>query len=562
MARKISAGKEWRVLPPPPVGAVEQVDLPPIVARLLYRRGISTRPGVDSYLNPVLHDPALLPDMEAASHRLSKALKAGETIGIFGDFDVDGVTGTALVAQALGDLGAKLVAHIPHRVSEGHGLNASSVRALREQGVSVLVTVDCGVTSQEEVLLARELGMDVIITDHHEPPPTLPPALCIVDPKLGASDYPFLGLSGGGLAFKLVQGLYELLGRPWKRDLLELAALSTVADMVPLKDENRYLVKEGLKELRRTHRPGLLALYRRAGIRAESIDVQTISFMIAPRLNAAGRLGHAYAAYRLLLTQSFEEAEALAEQLEILNRERRQLSEEAYSSAREMVLDWGSVPRILLVEDHRFTPGIAGLIAGRLVEEFYRPAVAMSVVNGVVRASARSIPEFDVAAALSQCDDLFVRHGGHSQAAGFQMLPENLGPLKERLSQIAEDNLGRRDLKPGLTIDAEVPIAGLTGETFRWLKELEPFGMENPTPAFLTRNLYPIEARPMGAQGRHLRLKLKEGNLVWDAFAFRQGDRWVPDTRLLDVVYSIGTERRGGSEVLALKVLDFRPSAG
>ena len=264
--------------------------------------------------------------------------------------------------------------YIPHRMDEGHGLNVESVQVLREQGVSVLITVDCGVTSLEEVALANDLGMDVIITDHHVAPPRLPPALSIIDPKLEGSDYPFEDLSGAGLAFKLVEGLYGYLGQPWKRDLLELVALSTVADLVPLRDENRYLVKEGLKELRRTHRPGLVSLYQHAGIAADSVDVEAISYVIAPRLNAAGRLDHASVSYQLLMTDSRQEADSLASRLEALNRERQRMTAQAWAIAEEEVASWKAIPPILIVGDSRFSPGISGLVAGKLVNEFNRPA--------------------------------------------------------------------------------------------------------------------------------------------------------------------------------------------
>ena len=536
-------------------------EIPPIVAQVLHNRGITIRSEIDSLFNPSLHDPALLSNMDSARQRLYRAIESDEIIGIFGDFDVDGVTGTALMAQGLSDLGARVEPYIPHRVTEGHGPNKAAMRVLRERGASVMVTVDCGVTSLEEVALAQELGMDVIITDHHIPPTTLPPALAIIDPKLDdGSEYPFPELSGAGLAFKLIQGLYDLIGQPWNRDLLELAALSTVADLVPLKDENRFLVREGLKELSHTRRPGIRALYRDAGIRAESMDVETISFAIAPRLNAAGRLDHANISYHLLLTRSDDEAERLAAQLGGLNRARQHLSEAAYSNARETVLGWSPLPPILIVEGEQISPGIAGLVATRLVEDFYRPAVVMSRVDGVIRASARSITEFHVGAALSQCGDLFVRHGGHRQAAGFTMHPENLPQLRERLGRIAADALEKYDLKPGLNIDAEVSVTSLKGETFRWLKALEPFGVDNPTPVFLTRNLRPVETRPVGRQGAHLKLKLKEDRVVWDAMAFRQAARWVPGTPMLDVVYTVGTDWRSGTEMMALKVIDFRPS--
>ena len=370
-------GREWRLCPPLTVEAREmggpsdsgslRPSLPKVVAQILHSRGITSGSGIESFLNPHLHDPSLLPGMEAALNTLHRAINGNETIGVIGDFDVDGVTATALVTQALRDLGARVAPYIPHRVDEGHGPNMAAVQILKDQGASVLITVDCGVTSSEEVAFAQELGIDVIITDHHVPPPTLPAAVAIVDPKLKSSQYPFQGLSGAGLAFKLMQGLYDLLVRPWKRDLLELAALSTVADLVPMRGENRFLVKAGLQELRRTTRPGLQALYKQAGISPNSIDVETISFAIAPRLNAAGRLDHASISFGLVLTNSPEEAERLAEQLEDLNRERRRLTEDAYAKAREEVRSWPSLPSILLVEGDHLHPGIAGLVAGRLV---------------------------------------------------------------------------------------------------------------------------------------------------------------------------------------------------
>ena len=536
-------------------------DLPPVVAQVLNNRGLTSRSAIDGYLNPSPHDPSLLPDMDTARDRLSKAVKAGETIGIFGDFDVDGVTATALMAEGLESLGANVIPYIPHRIDEGHGLNKAAVMILKERGASVLITVDCGVTSIDEVSLAQELGMDVIITDHHMAPPEPPPALSIIDPQLTTSNYPFRFLSGAGLAFKLVQGLHDLLGRPWERDLLELAALSTVADLVPLIDENRFLVKEGLKQLRKTRRPGLQALYRQAGVTPESIDTETIAFVIAPRLNAAGRLEHASASYGLLMAQSSARADELATRLEAINRKRQRLTKEAWATAQGIVESWSPLPAVLMVEADQLSPGIAGLVASRLVDEFYRPAVVMTEVDGMIRASARSIPEFDIGNALEQCGDLFTRHGGHAQAAGFQMAPSNLPFLKERLGGMAEETLRVHDLTPGLDIDAEVPVASLIGETFRWLRDLEPFGVDNPTPTFLTRHLQAVEIRPVGRQGQHLRLKLKEGGVVWDGIAFRKGAEWVSDSPLLDVVYTIGTERRGSTELLALNVLDFRPSA-
>ena len=553
--------KEWRIKPAAQPETLRGIEAPPVVAQLLTNRGITTSAEIDSFLNPTLHNPDLLPGMEPACDRLSRALKSGETVAIFGDFDVDGVTGTALMAQGLGDLGTKVLPYIPHRQQEGHGLNAAAIETLARSGATVLVTVDCGIDGYEEVCLAQELGMDVIITDHHIPPASLPPAMSVIDPKLHDSRYPFPGLSGAGLALKLIQGVCDLLGRTWKRDLLELAALSTVADMVPLQDENRYIVREGLKELKKTQRPGLQAIYRKARLRPESMDTETMSFSIAPRLNAAGRLDHASSSYRLLTTHSSEEADAMASELESLNRERQQLTETAHSRALEIVNSWDVLPWILVVKDDLFFPGIAGLVASRLVDGFSRPAIVMSQVDGLMRASARSIPGFHlVDDALLPCADLFARYGGHSGAAGFTLLPENLPQLANRLDAAAEPVMRGLDLQPVLDIDAEVPVAALRGETFRWIRNLEPFGIGNPCPTFLTRGLLPTDVRTIGGQGRHLKLKLKERGVVWDAVAFRQADRWDSNLQNLDVVYTMGTEWRGDTEVLTMHVLDFRPS--
>ena len=555
-----ASGRSWRVRPSAAVPS-GMSDLPPLVAQILCSRGVESHEAIDRFLNPGPHDAGLLPGVGPAVQRLRKALEAGERIGIFGDFDVDGVTATALLAEGLGDLGGKVAPYIPHREEEGHGLNEAAVQALRDSGITLLVTVDCGVTSHREIALAQELGMDVIVTDHHVPPTLLPPALSIVDPKVEGSLYPFPDLSGAGLALKLVQALYDSLGRPWRRELLELAALSTVADLVPLVDENRYLVKEGLKELRRTRRPGLLALYRHARIKPETVDAETISFLIAPRLNASGRLRDAGISYELLVTRSEERAEELAGDLEALNRDRQRMTEEAYSTAQGAVYSRDSVAAVILVGGDWVAPGIAGLVASRLVDEFHRPAIVTSVGEDVVRASARSVPGYDVLAqALYPCRELFNRYGGHKQAAGFEMQAANLPALEEKMASVARETEGSIDPEPALDIHAEVPVSSLPGAAFRWIKELEPFGMGNPAPLFLTRGLVPMEARLVGRQKQHLRLKLKEGRVIWDAMAFRQAERWDPDCSSLDVVYTMGTDRRDGAEVLALKVVDFRLS--
>ena len=539
-------------------------DLPPVVAQVLVGRGIDTAEKLRFFLHPphrLPHDPVRLPGMEEALQRLYRAISQGEKVGIFGDFDVDGVTGTALVAEGLRGMGVPVFPYLPHRVDEGHGLSNGAVQRLADQGVSLIITVDCGTTALVEVSEARRQGVDIIITDHHLPQGQLPDAVAIVNARLPGGTYPFLGLSGVGLAFKLIQGLYQFHGQPWDHSLLELAALGTIADLVPLADENRFLVQQGLAALSQTRRPGLQALYRRARIQPDFLNAETVSFQIAPRLNSAGRMGHAQDSYQLLTTRSETEGEALAEKLEGLNQDRRDLTEEAFAAAAEILQRHQPLPPILLVGDRSFTPGVTGLVAGRLVELYNRPAVAMAIADDFVMASGRSIPGFNIAEAFTACEELFVRHGGHAQAAGFTLPTEKLPALEASLTAIAEEALGSQDLRPVLAIDAEVNIADLMGEPLRWFSSLEPFGLANPQPVFLTRRVQVMEVRHMGKSEQHLRLRVREGNREWTALAFNQARRWVDRAPYVDLAYTVSADPRRGAGSVTLKVLDFRPAS-
>lgn len=552
--------KTWRLHPPAPAEFARSVGLPEVVGQVLYNRGITSSEEACAFLEgpaEPFHDPNLLPQMSAAVERLAQAIESGETIGVFGDFDADGVTATAILSQGLGALGGKVTPYIPHRITEGHGLNVEAVQALRQSGVDLIVTVDCGVTSRQEVEFAADLGMEVIITDHHTPAATLPPALATIDPKVPGSGYPFTELTGAGLAFKLIQGLHAHLGKEWRRDLLALAAIGTVADLGPLKGENRAIVTEGLRQLRQTDNVGLNALYRQAKLSPRDIDSGTISFIIAPRLNAAGRLQHAISSYRLLTCDTSSEANALAETLEDFNRERQRNTEAACQKALEMV-DAGE-PIVLLAHED-FDPGISGLVASRMVEAFFKPAVVMSLDGSVVRASARSVPAFNVIAAFEQCRPLFQRFGGHSMAAGFVMDRANLRELQETLTSIARDFLGNTQPAPILRIDAEAHPTDLMGESYKSLAALEPFGYGNPKPVFLARRMKLQEAKRVGGEGQHLRLRLWDGRAAWTAFAFRQGERELPEDGLMDLAYSLSINSWRGKRVIELRVEDFRPS--
>ena len=559
--------KRWD-LPPPVKDHSLPPELPSAVVKMLVHRNIDTAEKLRIFLEPpqrLPYDPLRLPGMDRALPRLYRAISQQEQVGVFGDFDVDGVTGSAIIAQGLEPFGIQVVPYIPHRTEEGHGLSMAAVEHLVKQGVSLIVTVDCGVTSVEEVAHAKVLGADVIITDHHLPQSGLPDAAGVINPKLPGSNYPFDALCGAGLAFKLVQGLHEFYGQPWDRSLLELAALGTIADLVPVLDENRYLVAEGLGEMAHTSRPGLQALYRRAGVLGHFLTTEIVSFQVTPRLNSAGRMGHALDSYRLLTTKSSEEAEALADKLEGLNQERRRLTEEAMALAHQQVRSWadaGTLPPMLLVSGPAIIRGVAGLVAGRLAESFRRPAVALSEENDFVVGSGRSIPEFDIFEAFNSCQDLFVRFGGHSQAAGFTLAREKLPLLEERLNAVAEKALNFRESRPALDIDGEVRLDDLDDDALGWISTLEPFGSGNPKPIFLTRRARVLEARYVGKTGQHIRLKVVGGQQRWTALAFNQAERWVDGSAMVDLVYSVSKDHWQGEEQLTLKVLDFRPVGG
>ena len=559
--------KRWR-LPPLVEDRGLPRDLPPAMAKVLLARDIDSADKLRLFLEPpqrMPYDPLRLAGMDQAVQRLYRAINRQERVGVFGDFDVDGVTGAAIVAEGLEPLGVPVVPYLPHRTKEGHGLSVAAVDHLVDRGAGLIITVDCGVTACDEVAHANRRGIDVIITDHHLPQSDLPDAAAIIDPMLPDGSYPFFDLCGAGLAFKLVQGIYEFHGQPWANQLLELAALGTIADQVTMMDENRYLVQQGLASLAQTRRPGLLALYRLAGVDTTWLDAETLAFQVIPRLNSAGRMGHALDSYRLLTTTSSEEAGALAQRLEGLNQDRRELTELAIALAHDEVRSQsasGALPAILLVANRGITSGVAGLVAGRLADMYHRPAVAMAVEDSYLVGSGRSIPEFDLFQALSGCQDLFVRFGGHSQAAGFTLATEKLPQLRERLTAAADSALDSRELSPALDIDAEVGLADLTVDLVRWLSILQPFGPSNRQPMFLTRRAHVLEARSMGKEGQHLRFTLREGNDEWPAVAFNQADRWVPGSPYVDLVHSVTIDRWRGMERLTLRVRDFRPVAG
>lgn len=554
----------WNLLPPiPHQYLVSNSGIPPLIVQLMFNRGVKETAQLASFLAgdiSLSSSPLLLPDMQQAIARIYQALLSGEPIAIYGDYDADGITATALLVQGLSALGGTVIPYIPHRLTEGYGLKTAALENLRQQGIGLVVTVDCGITSLSEVKQARKMGLDIVITDHHTPLPEIPPAVAIVNPKLAGSAYPFTELTGAGVAFKLIQALYQSIGREEPlEELIDLAALGTVADMSPLLGENRYLVKEGLMVMNHSPRLGIRALIEQAGLSGGNLDSECISWTIAPRLNAAGRLEHAMSSYKLLMTNSPVEARRLARWLEQKNTERQKLTASTLARAREQVLSRGISP-LLLAGDRDYFIGIAGLVASRLAEEFYRPAVVIKIGEKVSIGSCRSIPEFNIIAALKESRHLLSQFGGHSQAAGFTLPTQNLPRFEETLLDLAATQLREVDLHPSLDIDAEVTLPGLGGDTFQITQQLAPFGRGNPIPTYLSRRVEVIDCRTMGNGGEHLRLKLGQGGTRWDGVAFRQGDCLADVTPALDIVYNLEIDRWQGKETLRLNILDFAPT--
>lgn len=542
--------------------------VPNLLVQLLYNRRIAPEwarqflEGGELGYDPLGAQPLL--GMREAVDRLTRAIEKGERIAVFGDFDADGVTATVLLVQVLAGLGAQVEPYIPHRVDEGYGLNIDALRSLYKRGVRAVVTVDCGIRSLQEVA-AAEPHLSLIVTDHHEPGRHLPPATAVINPKQPGCPYPFKGLAGVGVAFKLAQALLRAMESHAARaglsaeSLLDLVALGTVSDLAPLLGENRLLVRRGLAVLNESARPGVEALMANAGLRRGQVDATAIGFRLGPRLNAAGRLESAMVAYDLLAGRDPLQARAGAAQLGEMNRLRQELTEATFAEAEAQVQERDPAAPLLFVAGESFNPGIVGLAASRLAEAHYRPAVVVELGDEESRGSCRSIREFHITEALDLCQDLLVRHGGHAAAAGFTVATRNLEELRRRLLEIAAERLDGADLRPELQIDAELPLEEVDWATLELLQQMEPCGVDNPLPVLLSRGVPVTGVRPVGSDGKHLRLTLRDGRRVsWDAMFWRQGERAGDIPGRIDVAYTLEAHDWNGTRRLQLNVQDLR----
>jgi len=562
---------KWQVAPQVPETLQQEFShVNPIVLQVLYNRGIIDPARVQAflekrYLEPT--DPFLLTDMDKAVARIEQAIENEENIVVYGDFDADGVTSTVLLTQALRGLGMmtrQVRPYIPSRVDEGYGLNPEALTKIKEEfEANLVITVDCGIRSVAEVVHANEIGLEMIITDHHSLGPEMPPATAVINPKRPESQYPETMLAGVGIAYKLAQALCQAMPERVafeQADLLDLVAIGTVADLAPLLGENRILVAEGLEILNNAHRPGVKSLAKIARLKPGQMSAESIAFGLGPRINAAGRLAHAYDAARLLAVNNSIQADQFATQLDQLNRERQRITADLSAKAEAMVAP--DAP-IIIAADPDFVSGVVGLVASRLADIHYRPAIVIEKGEEESRGSCRSIPEFHVTEALDEVADLLVRHGGHAQAAGFTVTNDNLDTFITRMTEIAEEKLKDLALYPTITIDAEIELTEIDWALYESLSPLEPTGYANPTPVFMSRNVEVRSHRVVGQDGTHLQMHLSGGKQEdhyqeMASIAFRQG-AWVSHLpQYIDIVYTVNVNEWRGRRTLQLMIQDIQ----
>jgi single-stranded-DNA-specific exonuclease len=577
--RRSHSPKRWNIQP----GDIQaearlQIELGvhPILARLLVQRGLTTPEAAEAFLNPSLdrlHDPFLLPDAEAACERLKQALAKNERIRVHGDYDGDGVTSAALWTSALGKLGAQVDVFVPHRQRDGYDMRASFIEKAQQEGVTLIVTTDCGIQRVDEVEQARQAGIDVIITDHHTPNAdgSLPKAVAVVNPHRKDSHYPFPDLAGVGVAFKLCEALTRYLGHKpdsFRRSYLDLAAIGTVTDVVPLLDENRIIVKHGLEALQKTRKPGLRALIDVAGYAEKTLDCRSIGWGLGPRLNAASRIDETQTALDLLLTKDEGEARTLARRLNDLNVVRRETQDRILEEALAQVARQDMAEaRCLVISGAGWPGGIVGIVASKITDRFHRPCVmiALDEATGRGRGSARSIPSFNIFNAIDACRDLLIEYGGHAHAAGLSIDSANVDDFAAQMQRLAGTLLSDEDCVPGIDVDMELDPSEICPQLLEQIEAMAPFGSGNEAPCFVSRSVPLIETKRIGAEKQHLRLMLKvDGLNTRDSAAalwWHRGElsEILDSCTTLDVCYSPQFNLFNGYRSIQFMLEDIRP---
>ncbi len=561
--RRSLTGTRWRVAP---AAARLPEGLPPALGQVLAGRGVVAPAEIDAFLHAdlsTLADPLLLPDMATATTAVVDALTAGGRIRVFGDYDADGITATALLVRALGALGGLVDWYVPHRIDEGYGLNLPALDDAKRDGVALGITVDNGISAHAALAHARDIGLPMIVTDHHEPDGTLPPALAVLNPKRADSAYPFRELAGVGVAFTLLRAVCAARGLPASAPMkfLDLVALGTIADVAPLGGDNRVLVRHGLPQLTQANKKlGLAALLRAVGLN-EQASAGDVAFKLGPRLNAAGRVAHAEMALQLLLTNDRTEADTLAAALCAQNTQRQEEEARTLVHALEQVRGHNlAEERMLVLAAPDWHPGVIGIVASRLLERYHRPCALIAVQDGVGKGSARARAPFHLWEALERCAPLLTRFGGHRVAAGFEVAEANIPALRAQLLAIADETLSADDLLPALEIDAWLALSEVTTGFARQVETLAPFGVGNPTPVFAATDLLIHNVTRRGADGAHLSLSLRAdpGSRAVPAIWFRQGpqaDSLQPGQRV-DVAFTVDLNTWQGVTSAQLVVKD------
>ena len=544
-----------------------ELNIPENVARLLSLRGVDTFDKARTFFRPslsLIHDPSLMKDMEAASARLCKAIRNREKVVVYGDYDVDGTTATALMIIFLERFGLEPLYYIPHRFKEGYGISPDGIQFAEEHGADLIVSVDCGITAVEEAKLIREKGMELVICDHHTVGGAIPDAVAVLDPKRPDCTYPFDGLSGAGVAFKLVQATTHRLGLTEKiyAPLLDLVAVSIASDIVPIVDENRILMRYGLEILNTNPRAGLNELMSVIKMEKGQISASSIVFSLGPRINAAGRMGDAAKAVDLMMASDPKEAQKLAKQLEEINKDRRHTDMKTTRQATQMVESGHDLENLSSMVLHHpdWHLGVIGIVASRLVDHFGRPAVMLSTVDGKIKGSARSIKGFNIYNALKKCDEFLEQFGGHEFAAGLTLKKDALEPFRKRLDEIAGAMLEQSDFKPELEIDDRLQIDKIDGKFWKLLHQFEPFGPGNRQPVFVAEG---VQIKSPSIVGKdHLRVKIQQGSShIFDAIGFNLGgylDLVKDSSRPLSIAYQIQENHWMGRRSLQLRLKDIK----
>ncbi len=548
--------------------SLTELGLSKLALNLLYRRGYQDKSAIEEFLNPSLarlHNPRLLPDMERAVERILDALKKNDRILIYGDYDVDGTCGTALLVRVLSKIGANVSFYIPHRELEGYGLSETGVLFAKQNGFSLIITTDCGTTDFTEVEMANNSGIDVIVCDHHEPKDNMPKAFAIINPKRPDTDYPFQELAGVGVSFKLAWALLSATGNT-KEDLIEhldLVALGTIADIAPLSDENRALAKFGMLKIKETNKIGLQTLLKITGLSGKTISPYEIGFVLGPRINASGRISEASKAVELLITEDEKRATSIAQELDLENQKRQKIEEEILIKASEKVerMDLDKT-RFLVLADEDWHEGVVGIVASRIVERFYRPTILIALKEDRGKGSGRSIPGFHLYQALKNCENHLLGFGGHKYAAGLTISRDNIDKFSDSINEYTQNNTQEELFQRKVFIDAQASLYDFDKEFLKTLAKFEPFGPENPEPVFVTTGLE-VVGYPKIVGKDHLRFKVRENKeRVFDVIAFGKSEAILKLVKgqedHLDIVYYLDENSFAGKTKVQLKIKDMR----